>query len=213
MITRQALVSLVALGAVSLVTACSNTETGSPSAAESSSASAEVSGSTPIPEQLDIEPFLSRPCDVVSSSTLQSLGYEAEGDEGLPGSDSVEQEIAGLAGPYCGWYAAGDESRVLTVTLLSSDSTQGEDALEYARSLHSEELLQLWEETSVSGYPAAYWGIQDNRSRGDCSLMASLSEKAFFSVSASLYLDNPGDACVHAGQVAQDVIRSIKEEV
>lgn len=212
MITRQVSMSLIILGAVSLVAACSNTEAGSPSAVESSSASAETSSSMPIPEQLDVEPFLSRPCDVVPSSTLQSLGYETEGDERLPGSDSVEQEVAGLTGPYCGWYAAGGESKVLTVTLLPSESTQGKDVLEYVQGLHSEGLLQLWEETSVSGYPAAYWGVQDNRSRGDCSLMAVLSEGAFFSVSASLYLDHPEDACVHADEVAQDVVRSIKGE-
>ncbi|CAM3022251.1 DUF3558 domain-containing protein [Saccharomonospora xinjiangensis] len=117
-----------------------------------------------------------------------------------------------MTGPSCGYRPKDDaQSHVLTVTLLGRSFTKGQDVLENGRRLHAEGEFELWEETSISGYSAAYWGLLDNRNMGDCSLMMKVASDAVVGISSSFYLENPSDACIHVETVAKEIVLSLSE--
>lgn len=211
---RFSLVRFVVLMSASLVvSSCSGETAGVPqtggSADASSGPSSQVSQESryPIESPLDVSPFLSDPCSLVSPELLESLGFSPEeGREKTAGSD----DVAALAGPYCGW--SGKDEGNLTVGIQSGNTQRGTGGLEGIRNLHEQGRFALWEESSISGYPSAYYGINDGRAQGDCSIAVGVAEDMTFSVSADFYYDNPEKACGIAQEVAGGVIQNLQEE-
>ncbi|TLW91912.1 DUF3558 domain-containing protein [Saccharomonospora piscinae] len=211
MTTRRVAITIAFLGVATSAGACSNVESGTPSAHDSAAPSGTTSSAVAIPQQLDLQSYTSDPCALLPEQLLSSLRYAPEGDVTLPGDESFSQEVAGMSGPYCGWKSEEGAARTLTLTLLTSEFTQGENVFSRARELHSQGALTLWEELDVSEYPAAYWGIQDNRQRGDCALLVAVSDQDFLAVSADMYLEEPESACLDVESVTKSAIDNLRE--
>lgn len=191
------------------VVSCSGETAGLPQADEvvgqSSVQSSSASPRYSIDEPLDVTPFLGSPCQLVSPGVLKKFDYQPEdGDENLPESD----EMAAEGGPYCDWQG-GDEG-TLSVAIDSGNTERGLGGLENMRTLHEQGRFNLWEETTVSGYPAAYVDMQDKRSEGNCSLSVGVADDMTFSVNASFYYENPEEACRVVDEVAADVIQNLR---
>nr|WP_247648762.1 DUF3558 domain-containing protein [Saccharomonospora xinjiangensis] len=192
-----------------LVVGCSSSVSGTPQVGQVGSSKPVTNG---VPRELDLEPFLDRPCEIVPNESLDSIGYSNAGKVYSPESGSLDGQVAGMTGPSCGYRPKDDaQSHVLTVTLLGRSFTKGQDVLENGRRLHAEGEFELWEETSISGYSAAYWGLLDNRNMGDCSLMMKVASDAVVGISSSFYLENPSDACIHVETVAKEIVLSLSE--
>lgn len=210
---RQVLILGVSILAAAANVACSAGEPGTAIAgsAQTSTGSSSMVQELPISENLSISDLLAEPCSLLSESMLNVYGYDSVGVE-LGEVSDLGRDLENLSGPTCGWSAEENaDSQVLSVTLIDRESEHASRAFETAREHHQNEILELWEETTVSGYPAAYWGIRDNRDRGDCSVLVAISDKALFSVAASYYFDDPQRACVDAEKIAEDILRKLEE--
>lgn len=192
-----------------VVAGCSNSVSGTP----------EVEGSVPattgfsneVPVELSLDSYLERPCEIVPSEVLDPMGYELEGNEFKPGDGDLGGQIAGLTGPACGWGAADkSQSRVLTVTLLGRDFTQGKDIMDVGRRWHSQGQFELWEESQILGYPVVYWGISDKRDQGNCSLLFRISKDSFIGVSSDLHFDTPERACSDVETVTESILQVLR---
>ncbi len=193
------------------VTGCAGQEPGTATPVDSSATGSPSRESLSFPEELELSNFAERPCDALSDAVLEESGYAAKGTN-LDDSGELGQNLTELSGPTCGWMAAENiDSRVLSVTLIDRPSGHTAKALQTARNHHSDGVLELWEEISIAGYPAAYWGIRDNRDRGDCAVLVAVSESSLFSVVASYYFDSPQRACSDAEKIAVDLIENLKE--
>ncbi len=180
----------------------------SPAGVPGDSSSQAPQGSRyPVESPLDVSPFLDDPCSLVSPGLLDSLGFSSgEGREKTVDND----DVAALAGPYCGWL--GEDEGNLTVGIQSGNTQRGTGGLEGIRALHEQGRFKFWEEASISGYPSAYYGLNDYRAQGDCSIVVGVAEDMTFSVSADFYYDNPEKACGIAQEVAGGVIQNLQEE-
>ncbi len=213
MILRRVFVLGLSLSAVTASVACSAEESGTATtgSTQASTSTSSVAQELSIPAELPLSGLIAEPCNVLPESTLSSYGYDSVGTE-LSEARDLGRDLEDLSGPTCGWNAEDDAgSQVLSVTLVEREAGHAVGAFETARSHHQDEVLQLWEETTVSGYPAAYWGVRDNRDRGDCSVLVAVSDKAVFSVMTSYYFDDPNRACGDAEELAENIIRKLEE--
>lgn len=196
------------LSAVLLAAACASTTDGEAQLGESGNNSSSPSADRQrVSEPLDISAYLSDPCGLVSVEKLGELGFSpGDGEAHLPEDD----EFAAQTGPACGWVGQGNGS--ISVIITSKNTERGVGGLEGLRALYEQGRYRLWEETFVADYPAAYLGVSDARSRGDCNIAVGIADDMAFSVTASSFRDNPAMACQVADEVAVDVIENLKGE-
>lgn len=195
------------LASVLVFSACSSSEPGTPVIDGSSAASAPSEIYTVPPgKRLDVAPFLSSPCELVSEELLVEMGYSASGRPRLPGEDTT----ADVTGPYCGW-SGEDDSRGLTVSIQSGNEQRGTGGLGSLRRAYEDGRFAYWEEVEVGGYPAAYLDLVDRRATGGCGIAVGVAEDMSFSVSVDDYVDQPGEVCTVVTEFAADVIRSLKQ--
>lgn len=196
------------LSAFLLAASCASTMDGEVQLGESGNNPSQASvGQQEISEPLDISAYLSNPCGLVSAEKLGELGFSSsDGEPHFPEDD----ELASQTGPNCIWVE--QENSSISVILPSKNTERGVGGLEGLRALHEQGRYRLWEETSVAGYPAAYFGVSDARSSGDCNITVGIADDMAFSVAASSFRDNPAMACQVADEVAVDVIENLKGE-
>jgi hypothetical protein len=189
---------------------CSGTEAGQPSPVTAASGSVEPSESLSFPAELDVTPYMARPCDVLSSEVLESRGYSAAGEE-LGETGEIGQGLVDLTGPTCSWRADNTTHAQVVSVALIEPASEGVDAIwGRVRERHRSGVMQLWEEVDVGGYPAAYYGVRDNRGRGDCSMMIAVSASALVTLHAGPYMDNPEQACSDANDFVADLLGNLE---
>ncbi|CAM3095423.1 DUF3558 domain-containing protein [Saccharomonospora xinjiangensis] len=167
-----------------------------------------VAGKAPerkVSEPLDISPYLSRPCELVSPEMLAKLGTSpSEATPRLPEDHKVSAEF----GPSCDW--SGEDEGGIGVNINSGNKERGLGGLRGHEMARDQGRYELWEETSISSYPAVYLGVSDARDRGDCELVVGIADDMTFGVSAVSFYENPEKACRVADEVAADVIETLK---
>ncbi len=208
---RVIILSAAALISIS-VAGCADTEPGEalPNG-NSSQSSAAPSNSLSFPSELDVGSYMDRPCDVLSPELLESRGYPIEGQK-LEETGPAGQRLSELTGPSCSWGAKETtHAQVLSVSLIDQPSRGSEAVLNGVRERHRSGVLQLWEEVEVAGYPAAYYGLRDNRDRGDCAMMVAVSGTAIVTVNAGPYMDDPRQACVDVDEFVADLIGNLQK--
>ncbi len=195
------------VGLALVATSCADTEEGSagPATSEAISTVESRGSERGVSDPLDVSPYLSKPCGLVSAEMLDELGTSLqESEPRLPEND----KIAAQSGPYCSW--SGEREGSISVAVASKNSERGMGGLRGLEALRDQGRFSLWDETSVSGYPAVYLGVTDDRARGDCDLAVGIADDMTFSVTAISFYDNPQRACEVASEVAADVIRTLK---
>ncbi|MFD2397895.1 DUF3558 domain-containing protein [Prauserella oleivorans] len=194
--------------AVALLTACSDSEGGTPSpigqpstgespASSSAAPSSSADPASDVPrvtEPLDISVVKQDPCAALPESIAAGLNL-------LPGvRDSIQQ------GPYCKYEYDDDSGSIVNVQYEEPFSNGLADV--YAR----KEALGVFEPTTVSGYPAVYADRVDSRSEGVCQLLVGMSDTEVLTFYADLRpstSDYP-QGCAVAEKTAETVIENLK---
>ena len=183
---------VVAFAAVGL-TACTATEAGKPVAIEPTT----TERLTPPVYQppLDVEPFLNRPCDVLTPE--QAAEWTVSNPEPVPDDRTY-------TGPACE-FEPDDFYRVSFGTTIHMM-----DGLEsvYQR----RDTLQLFEPTEVAGYPGALNDAADTRSLGSCGLTVAVAEDRALDVLVSVNDRKSAeytDPCPVATRIMEQMIETI----
>ncbi|WP_040922204.1 DUF3558 domain-containing protein [Saccharomonospora xinjiangensis] len=159
-----------------------------------------------VSEPLEISPYLSRPCDLVSSQLLGKLGTSPDkSNPRLPKDD----EVAAGVGPSCSWKIEGEGS--IGIGIASENARRGAGGLRALELLREQGRFKLWEESSVSAYPAVYFGVRDARTEGDCDLAVGIADDMTFSVAAIGFSSGDQQACDVADEIAADVIANLRK--
>jgi hypothetical protein len=203
---RWACISIMSAVAM-LTTSCSGEEEGvaQPSGSEPTESSARSTPERPVRDPLDISPYLSDPCGLVSPDMLSRLGASPEVAEPVMPEDD---DIAAATGPSCNWSSEIEGNFGLGID--SGNKERGLGGLTGLEVSRDQGRYKLWEETSVAGYPAVYYGVRDARSEGDCDLAIGIADDMSIGVTAHSFYDNPQRACDVANEVAADVIQTLK---
>jgi len=183
---------VVVFAAVGL-TACTPTETGEPVAIESPT---EERLAPPIDQPpLNVEPFLSRPCDVLTPQ--QAAEWTVSKPQRVPDERTY-------TGPGCEFQPDDPKQVFFGATVQTGDRLEGV----YQRS----DTLQLFEPTEVAGYPAAFNDSADTRSLGSCGLTVKVAEDSSLDVLVSVNdRQSPEytDPCPVAVRIMEQMIETI----
>ncbi len=199
------IVSMIAVAAAGVSCSADTDGVAQPVTDEVSASASSVAPERRVSDPLDITPYLSKPCDLVSPEMLEKLGTSpSEANPRLPEDD----KIAAAAGPGCSWSGEGEGS--VGIGIDSGNKERGVGGLRGLEIARDQGRYKLWEETSVAGYPAVYMGISDSRHRGDCDLAVGIADDMTFGVAAVSFRENPQKACQVAAEVAADVIETLK---
>lgn len=197
--------SVLAVAAAGVSCSADTDGVAQPATGELSALKSSAAPERRVSDPLDITPYLSLPCDLVSPEMLEELGTSpGEATPRLPEDD----EIAAETGPGCSW--SGEDEGSVGVNINSGNKERGVGGLRGHEIMRDQGWYDLWEETSVAGYPAVYMGISDSRHRGDCGLVVGIADDMTFGVSAASFRENPQKACQVAAEVAADVIGTLK---
>ncbi len=199
------IVSMFAVAAVSVSCSADTDGVAQPATDEVSASASSAAPERRVSDPLDITPYLSRPCDLVSPKMLEKLGTSS--DEATPRLPE-DDKIAAETGPGCSW--SGEDEGSVGVNINSVNKERGLGGMRGHEIMRDQGWYDLWEETSVAGYPAVYMGISDSRHRGDCDLVVGIADDMTFGVAAASFRENPQKACEVAVEVAADVIENLK---
>ena len=172
---------------------CTTTEAGAPIAIESPTKErlAPPVGQPP----LDVEPFLNRPCDVLTPE--QAAEWTVSNPEQVP-------DERAYSGPACE-FQPDDFYRVsFGIAIMNGDGLESV----YQR----RDTLQLFEPTEVAGYPGAFNDSADRRSGGDCGLTVGVAEDRALDVLISVRdRQSPEytDPCPVAARIMEQMIETI----
>ena len=183
---------VVVFAAVGL-TACTATEAGAPIAIEPTTSERLA---PPVDQPpLDVEPFLNRPCDVLTPE--QAVEWTVSNPERVP-----DERI--YTGPACE-FEPDDFDRVsFGTTIRMTDSLEGL----YQR----RDTLQLFEPTEAAGYPGAFNDAADTRSLGSCGLTVAVAEDRALDVLVSVNDRKSAeytDPCPVATRIMEQMIETI----
>ena len=183
---------VVAFATVGLV-ACTATEAGAPVAIEPTTTErlAPPLDQTP----LDVEPFLNRPCDVLTPE--QAAEWTVSNPEQVP-------DERAYTGPACEFQPDDPKQAFFRTTIRTMDSLEGV----YQRW----DTLQLFEPTEVAGYPGAFNDSADRRAGGDCGLTVGVAEDRALDVLISVRdRQSPEytDPCPVAARIMEQMIETI----
>ena len=183
---------MIVLAVVSLPS-CIVTETGEPVSNESSAGERLA---PPVDQPpLDVEPFLNRPCDVLTPE--QAAEWTVSNPEQVP-------DERAYSGPACE-FQPDDFYRVsFGIAIMNGDGLESV----YQR----RDTLQLFEPTEVAGYPGAFNDSADRRSGGDCGLTVGVAEDRALDVLISVRdRQSPEytDPCPVAARIMEQMIETI----
>ncbi len=144
---------------------------------------------------LDVEPFLNRPCDVLTPE--QAAEWTVSNPEQVP-------DERAYSGPACE-FQPDDFYRVsFGIAIMNGDGLESV----YQR----RDTLQLFEPTEVAGYPGAFNDSADRRSGGDCGLTVGVAEDRALDVLISVRdRQSPEytDPCPVAARIMEQMIETI----
>ncbi len=191
--TAQLIRTILVGLAVAGFTACTASETGEPRVAKSPGDEALAPALDQPP--LKVEPFLERPCDVLTPE--QAAEWTVNNPERLP----AEREYTG---PACD-FEPDDFNRV-----SFGIAVQTNGGLE--RLYKRRDTLELFEPTEVAGYPGAFYDTADRRAFGQCALTLGATEDETLNVIVSVRdRESPeyADPCPVAARIMQQMIETI----
>ena len=184
---------VVVFAAVGLA-ACTMTEAGEPVAIESPT---KERLAPPVDQPpLDVEPFLSRPCNVLTPE--QAAEWTVSNPEPVPDERTY-------TGPACEFQPDDPKQVFFGTTIRTMDSLEGV----YQR----RDTLQLFEPTEVAGYPGAFNDSADTRSLGSCGLTIKVAEDSALDVLVSVNnRQSPEytDPCPVAARIMEQMIETIQ---
>ncbi|WP_239071409.1 DUF3558 domain-containing protein [Amycolatopsis sp. SID8362] len=208
--------ALVVLAAVvtGTVTACTTTTggTASPSPSGSSPTDSSPTGASSanpdVPKvavPLDASKYVADTCGIVPKDVLATLRYTDAGEFRAKGDTPFTK-----AGPSCLWKLHG-EGIGLSVSLGTGSRAEGAGGLAgiYAGYEQKTYIRFLERAPDVEGYPAVYWGLEDERPMGSCGIGVGIADDLTFDVYAQGY-QGPDDSCAAATQVAASIIKTLK---
>lgn len=191
----------IAVVAALATTACSQTTSGSAAPATSSATGSSPGASSAQP--LNPEPYRSKPCDLLPAALPTSLGYT---QPGIP--DTTSQTATIIAGQGCSWLIPA-ESKMIQVQVLLENRDANAPGLAKTFSQHEKGLIAYADPTTVSGYEAAYADVTDERPRGNCALLVSVSDTQTLNARASGY-SGAQDSCDTAKQLAEAMVKTLQ---
>ncbi|WP_043536295.1 DUF3558 domain-containing protein [Saccharomonospora cyanea] len=199
------IVPVLAVAAVGVSCSADTDGVAQPATGELSASKPSAAPERRVSDPLDVAPYLSRPCDLVSPEMLERLGTSpSEATPRLPEDDKITAQT----GPGCSW--TGENEGSVGIGIDSGNKERGVGGLRGLEIARDQGRYKLWEETSIAGYPAVYMGVRDARHEGDCDLAVGIADDMTFGVSAVSFRENPQKACEVAVEVAADVIENLK---
>jgi len=138
-----------------------------------------------------------QPCTVLTPQQLSTLGLPSPG---TPALDPIEAKLR----DYCTW-RLGPAQDIVEVSMPRTYETT--ETLAGAYEQHDAGVYAYFEETTVSGYPAAFGGITDNRAAGGCELRVGVADK--LAVDITVLVTTGADPCALAASVGTEVIATV----
>jgi hypothetical protein len=165
MTTSRALrLGAIAAAAAGVLSACSGGSDGGssiPTLAPSSAAASSSSRLAPaVPAALPADQLSSDPCGALSTAQVSQIG--------LTGAGKASQNSSG---PSCVWKSASNDANSVSISPMTANKNGLNDI--YAGKAKD----KYFEPTSVSGYPAVYADITDDRSSGYCTLWVGVTDQ------------------------------------
>ncbi|RZQ59264.1 DUF3558 domain-containing protein [Amycolatopsis suaedae] len=174
---------------------CAQSETAGRPMAEPPGPTDETRQSAPhVPRPLDAGRYLTDPCASLTAEQLRTFRVSRQG-----------QVNPKAEGPSCIWRFGGPPETTAGVSYYP----QVPNGLTNLYHLQSAGYWQkgYFEPTTISGQPALYSSVIDNRQQGECELAVALTDQLFFSV---LITEPPGKpSCKAAENIAEAVIQTI----
>ncbi|MGH3951477.1 MAG: DUF3558 domain-containing protein [Pseudonocardiaceae bacterium] len=212
MLRSRGLIALPAAGLVAagLLAGCSEATPGEPQPGSVTETRPDGGGNTDVPKvasPLDVEPFLAKPCDLVSESILGEMGFTKPGE-----ADIDSKEAKKLIGPSCSWFApdGGPNMHVAIHTPKRDNGNGGLASVYENKELGIFEFLTPTEVPGHPDYPAVFAGSKDYRAEGECTMFVGISDDLEFATGVK-DRNNPAAACPAAQKVAAAVIETLKE--
>lgn len=150
-----------------------------------------------VTDPLDLAAFRPQPCAVLTPAQLTTLGMP---NPGQPSIDTTEAKLR----DYCTWLLTAGEDQVV----VSMPKPHLSD-VDLAAAYESRDIYAYFEETTVSGYPAVFAGVTDNRPAGGCDLSVGVTDGEVVNVAI---LVTGADPCALATTVATEVIATLKAQ-
>lgn len=200
--TARAVSVLALVTTASLLTACggdsseeSAPTTDSAGQATQATSSAGAGGEAPqVTNPLDAASLVEDPCRALSPSQLDQLRLH----EGEP------QPNEGLESGACSWQSSEDSSDAIALSFVV-ENADGLGTL-YA----DKQSYQYFEPTEISGYPAVYASLVDNRDSGTCDLWVGVNERDVMHLMATFpSASTPEASCEMAADVAEATISTL----
>lgn len=192
-----------------LATACTTTTGGTASPSPAGSSTTDAPTADPevpkVSAPLDASKYVGDTCAIVPQDVLTPLRYTDPGVYQAKGDTTFTQ-----AGPSCSWKLHGEGIGV-SVTLATGNRDRGAGGLAgLYRGYENKTYIRFLERApDIEGYPAIYYGIQDERPRGSCGLGVGIADDLAVDVYAQGY-QGPDDSCAAATQVASGMIKTLK---
>ncbi|OZM73208.1 hypothetical protein CFN78_10075 [Amycolatopsis antarctica] len=206
---KRALLMVGAVSAGVLALGCSVEKSGQPAVPPSQPSASESSGPPPGPssggtkapavqEPIDTAKYEGDACASLTNAQQQEFGVNDAGRlQEFPGSDDTN----------CSWNTGANNDVTIGVTYNTSIDNGLSNLYELDETGHWD--AGYFEPTEVSGYPAVFQSINDDRPGGGCGLSVAVTDQVFFT---SIIQGRPGqDGCKAAENVAEAVIETIKQ--
>jgi hypothetical protein len=199
---------LVTLSA-GLATACTTTTDGTATPSTAGSSATDAPSADPevpkVPTPLDASKYVGDTCAIVPQDVLTSLRYTDQGVYEAQGDSTYTK-----AGPSCAWKLRG-EGIGLSVEIGTGTRDRGAGGLAgLYNGYQNKTFIRFLERApDVEGYPAVYFGIQDDRPKGNCGLGLGIADDLAVDVYAQGY-EGQDDSCGAATQVASSIIKTLK---
>ena len=172
-----------------------NTSTGQPPTTPSSG------GAPAVKSPLDATKFLPQPCTALSAAALKQLNISK------PGEPDTDSSVAKSSGPSCLW-STDDEPihRGYDVGFLTGNKNGLSDTYRGGKKAFP----GYFEPTEVSGYPAVFNSLTEDRPGGACNITVGISSSLAFRAGVQADRDLGTKACDIAKQIAAAVIQTLK---
>lgn len=177
--------------------ACSQTTGGTPAPASGTASSS--------PPPVNVEPYRTKPCDLLAPSAVNSFGYTEPGSPTTDGSATLQ-----INGQSCAWHSVvNGKSRSLQIGIALTNTNPRHPGLSDIYDNAKTGLVAYAVPTDVSGYPAVFADLRDDRPKGICTVTFAVSDTQLLTAGTTGYT-GAQDSCDTAKQAAEDMIKTLK---
>lgn len=205
-------VSVMIAVAVVLLAGCSDKQSGTATPATTTGADNTSTGRTTptttssggapqVKVPLDATKYIPEPCTVLSAATLKQLNISK------PGTPDTTSATAKSSGPQCLWHTDDQPvTRGYGVGFLTGNKNGLSDTYRGGK----QAFPGYFEPTEVSGYPAVFNGLIEERPGGSCNITVGISSTLAFRVGIEADKDVGTRSCDLVKNVAGAVIQTLK---